>query len=102
MAVFRDDPNARGKAGEIGLGQVKPETARMLGYTGTDEELFVPVTNITYICRYLVYLSEIYQKIDYVIGAYNLGKAEVNPDGTLKNQNYVLNVLLVMNYFKSK
>src|ERR1700754_1833006 len=33
------NPNARGRAGEIGLMQIKPATARMMGYSGTKEEL---------------------------------------------------------------
>jgi Transglycosylase SLT domain len=56
-AVMRTEsaykPGARGAAGEIGLMQVMPPTARMLGFTGTLEELAVPETNIRLGVRYL-------------------------------------------------
>jgi soluble lytic murein transglycosylase-like protein len=46
-------PNARGSAGEIGLMQIKPATARMLGYTGSIKGLFDPETNIRFGMKYL-------------------------------------------------
>jgi hypothetical protein len=39
-------PDAIGAAGEIGLMQVRPSTARLLGFGGTDRELAQPATNI--------------------------------------------------------
>jgi hypothetical protein len=39
-------PNAVGTSGEIGLMQILPGTARMMGFTGTNEQLFDPATNI--------------------------------------------------------
>ncbi|MGI6856826.1 lytic transglycosylase domain-containing protein [Mesorhizobium sp. 1B3] len=45
--------NARGKAGEIGLMQIKPATARMMGYSGSTKGLFDPETNIKYGMLYL-------------------------------------------------
>jgi soluble lytic murein transglycosylase-like protein len=47
------DPSARGSAGEIGLMQVMPGTAAMLGFLGTDAELAVPETNIRLGVTYL-------------------------------------------------
>ncbi|WP_456638917.1 lytic transglycosylase domain-containing protein [Bradyrhizobium sp. USDA 10063] len=44
---------AIGGVGEIGLMQVLPSTARMLGFTGTNAELAVPETNIRYGVTYL-------------------------------------------------
>ena len=35
-------PNARGSAGEIGLMQIKPATARMMGYRGSAKGLYHP------------------------------------------------------------
>lgn len=56
-AVIRVESNyradARGSAGEIGLMQIKPATARMLGYTGSAKGLFHPETNIKYGLKYL-------------------------------------------------
>jgi soluble lytic murein transglycosylase-like protein len=46
-------PNARGKAGEIGLMQIKPATARLMGYTGDLDGLFNPETNIRFGMKYL-------------------------------------------------
>lgn len=45
--------NARGSAGEIGLMQIKPATARGLGYSGSAKGLYNPETNIKYGMKYL-------------------------------------------------
>ena len=45
--------NATGRAGEIGLMQIKLETARGLGYTGTRQALYNPETNIRWGMKYL-------------------------------------------------
>lgn len=46
-------PHMVGGAGEIGLMQIKPATARMMGYTGSVKGLFDPDTNIKYGMKYL-------------------------------------------------
>lgn len=46
-------PDARGSAGEIGLMQIKPATARMMGYSGSTQGLFHPETNIKFGMKYL-------------------------------------------------
>jgi hypothetical protein len=46
-------PGAIGGSGEIGMMQVMPSTARMLGYAGPMSDLFVPATNIHYGVTYL-------------------------------------------------
>lgn len=46
-------PNARGRAGEIGLMQIKPATARMMGYSGSAKGLYDPETNIRWGMKYL-------------------------------------------------
>jgi len=46
-------PDAIGDAGEVGLMQVLPSTATMLGYTGALEHLAAPATNIQYGTQYL-------------------------------------------------
>ncbi|WEX11341.1 transglycosylase SLT domain-containing protein [Chelativorans sp. AA-79] len=46
-------PSARGSAGEIGLMQIKPATARMMGYSGSAKGLYEPETNIKYGMKYL-------------------------------------------------
>ena len=47
------NPKARGSAGEIGLMQIKPATARMMGYRGSAKGLFDPETNIKFGMKYL-------------------------------------------------
>jgi soluble lytic murein transglycosylase-like protein len=47
------DPNVTGTVGEIGLMQVRPSTARLLGFTGTLEEMREPRTNIALGVAYL-------------------------------------------------
>ncbi|MEO1749607.1 MAG: transglycosylase SLT domain-containing protein [Pseudomonadota bacterium] len=46
-------PDVRGAAGEIGLMQLRPSTARMMGFSGGSKELFQPETNISYGMKYL-------------------------------------------------
>ena len=46
-------PNVTGAAGEIGLMQLKCDTARGIGYKGSCEELYDPDTNLHYGMRYL-------------------------------------------------
>ena len=56
-AVITVESNYRvyslGKAGEVGLMQIKPATARMMGYDGSTTGLFDPETNIKYGMKYL-------------------------------------------------
>lgn len=46
-------PNVTGAAGEIGLMQLKCQTARGIGYKGTCSDLYDPDTNLHYGLRYL-------------------------------------------------
>lgn len=56
-AVIKIESNYRpgmvGRAGEIGLMQIKPATARMMGYNGSAKGLHNPETNIKYGMKYL-------------------------------------------------
>ncbi|MCX7306045.1 MAG: transglycosylase SLT domain-containing protein [Hyphomicrobiales bacterium] len=56
-AVITVESNYRvyslGKAGEVGLMQIKPATAAMMGYAGSTTGLFDPETNIKYGMKYL-------------------------------------------------
>jgi soluble lytic murein transglycosylase-like protein len=47
------NPQTRGSHGEVGLMQIKPSTARMMGYSGTTKGLYDPQTNVEYGMRYL-------------------------------------------------
>lgn len=57
MAVIQVEsnyrPGARGKAGEIGLMQLLPRTARYIGYEGDMQHLYHPDTNIQFGMQYL-------------------------------------------------
>ncbi|SIQ21321.1 Transglycosylase SLT domain-containing protein [Rhizobium sp. RU20A] len=53
------NPKARGRAGEIGLMQIKPATARMLGYSGSTRGLYDPETNIRFGMKYLAMAHEL-------------------------------------------
>lgn len=57
LAVVRHESgyraNARGRAGEIGLMQIKYATARGMGYAGSAAGLYDPSTNLTFGMRYL-------------------------------------------------
>ncbi len=46
-------PHVRGAAGEVGLMQIKPATARGLGFRGTTKALYDPETNIRFGMKYL-------------------------------------------------
>jgi len=47
------NPRARGKAGEVGLMQIKPATARGIGYKGSVKGLYNPDTNLAWGMKYL-------------------------------------------------
>ena len=47
------NPHVTGRAGEIGLMQIKLQTARGLGYHGTRSQLYEPATNIVWVMKYL-------------------------------------------------
>lgn len=53
------NPKARGSAGEVGLMQIKPATARMMGYRGTTKALYDPETNIRWGMQYLSMAQQI-------------------------------------------
>jgi soluble lytic murein transglycosylase-like protein len=47
------NPRAIGRGGAMGLMQIKPATARAMGYTGSASGLLDADTNLTYAVRYL-------------------------------------------------
>jgi soluble lytic murein transglycosylase-like protein len=47
------NPRARGRAGEVGLMQIKPATARAIGYKGSLKALYNPDTNLAWGMKYL-------------------------------------------------
>lgn len=55
------DPSTIGGVGEIGLMQIRPQTAAMLGFRGSDEELAKPEINVHY---GVIYLSKAWRLAD--------------------------------------
>ncbi|MBB4569161.1 lytic transglycosylase domain-containing protein [Rhizobium leucaenae] len=53
------NPKRRGSAGEIGLMQIKPATARLMGYSGSAKGLYDPETNIKFGMKYLAAAQEL-------------------------------------------
>lgn len=53
------NPKARGSAGEVGLMQIKPATARMMGFRGSVKQLYNPETNIRWGMEYLAKAHEL-------------------------------------------
>jgi soluble lytic murein transglycosylase-like protein len=47
------NPRATGSQGEVGLMQIKYQTARGIGFTGTREQLYDPATNLEWGMKYL-------------------------------------------------
>ena len=47
------NPKATGRNGEIGLLQIKPKTARAMGYKGSAQALYDPETNLAWGMKYL-------------------------------------------------
>lgn len=47
------NPKATGRRGEIGLLQIKPQTARAMGFKGPAKALYDPETNLTWGMKYL-------------------------------------------------
>ena len=53
------NPRTRGSAGEIGLMQLKPATARLMGYSGSTKGLYDPETNIKFGMKYLAMAQDL-------------------------------------------
>jgi soluble lytic murein transglycosylase-like protein len=66
------NPEARGAAGEIGLGQLMPETARALKVDPRD-----PAQNLDGAARYLRAMAERFGGWEVAIAAYNAGETNV-------------------------
>lgn len=47
------NPSLRGRAGEYGIGQIKCQTARSVGFSGSCGQLLDAATNLTFSMRYL-------------------------------------------------
>lgn len=91
-AVHKSD----GKTDSLGICQIQEPTAKMLGFTGTREELMSPWVNSLYAGKYLRYQLDRYKgDIRKAISAYNMGSFREKADGTTYNRVYVSKVFKV-------
>lgn len=85
-AVNPDD----GGSPSVGLCQIKPTTARGLGFRGTREDLMQPKYNIKYAAKYLKLQIDRYNgDLRQGVAAYNAGKCRFNEKGQIMNRLYV-------------
>lgn len=89
-----------GATHSYGVCQIKIETARFLGFKGTERQLLKPETNVYYAGKYLRYQLNRYSGNRYkAIAAYNAGT--FNPSsvmvGKAKNHKYVSKVMIAWN-----
>lgn len=86
------DPDAVSHAGAIGLAQLMPDTARMLGVDPTD-----PVANLDAGARYLALQFRTFRRWDHALAAYNAGPDAVRAHDGIppfrETQDYVRRIL---------
>lgn len=95
------DPHAVSEDGAIGLMQLMPATATLLGV----EDPFDPIANITGGSRFLRRLLNQFKRLDLALAAYNAGANAVRRYGNRippypETQRYVSKVLAYYDYFK--
>lgn len=89
-AMHKDD----GKGNSVGICQIKLNTARTLGFKGTENQLKLPEINIFYSAKYLSKQLTRYRGVIYkAISAYNAGAFRYNERGEISNKRYVFKVL---------
>lgn len=85
-AMHMDD----GGSPSIGVCQLKLNTARLMGFKGTVEQLKNPKINIYYAAKYLKYqLSRYQNNTTKAVAAYNTGTYKTKPNGLVVNTRYV-------------
>lgn len=73
MAIHHDD----GNSDSIGVCQIKLQTAKMLGFKGTEKQLLNPHVNIKYAAKYLSHQLYRYDgDVTKSIISYNIGSAK--------------------------
>lgn len=96
-SCFRN--NARGSAGEWGLMQLMPATAKRFGVN----DGYNPWQNISGGTRYLNYLLDYYDgSVKHAIAAYNAGEGNVSKHGRIPNPYYVGKVMQAYAKFAGK
>ena len=90
QVIHKDD----GKGHSVGLCQIKIGTARMLGFSGTQEDLLDPVVNAYYSGKYLSKQIKRYNgNLTKAIAAYNAGRFNADENGLPLNKKYVKKVM---------
>jgi len=92
----RGDYAALGRDDEIGLMQILPATAHMMGFRGSPDELFNPSVNIFTGTKYLSFQLDRYENLLDMIAAYNAGSVRKTKYGAYINLSYVANVASVL------
>jgi hypothetical protein len=83
-----------GKGNSVGACQIKLNTAKLVGFKGTEAELQDPILNTYYAAKYLKKQLERYDwHLDKAIAAYNSGTYRAGKDTFALNQKYVDKVL---------
>ncbi len=92
------NPKTRGSAGEIGLMQIKPATARMMGYSGGAKGLYDPETNLRYGMKYLAMAQELGGgETCGTVLRYNAGHAATRMNPVSKRYCGKVNMILASN-----
>ena len=77
----------------LGVCQIKLNTARLVGFKGTNKQLMHPTTNALYAAKYLKkQLLRYNNDPRKAVAAYNAGKVRYNKDGLIMNRLYVAKV----------
>lgn len=78
-----------GGSSSLGTCQIKINTARLVGFKGTEKQLMEPANNVKYAGAYLAYQIKRYNHIPSAVAAYNAGSLKLNSKGKIVNQKYV-------------
>lgn len=82
-----------GNSPSYGVCQIKLETARYLGFSGTAKQLMKPENNIFWAGKYLsMQLKRYNNDPRKAVAAYNAGTHRVDKRGKIKNNQYVVKV----------
>lgn len=79
-----------GGSPSYGLCQIKLETAKMVGYRGSEKQLLNPKTNVFWAAKYLKKQLDRYgEDPRKAVAAYNAGTHKTNKKGEIRNVKYV-------------
>lgn len=83
-----------GGSESFGVCQIKINSARLVGFVGTQKDLRDPKVNVFYAGKFLKHQMDRYSgDIPKAVAAYNAGSYRLNKQGKVKNNYYVGKVL---------